>query len=41
MTGFFILFGGIALFAVMIALMDWIGTRQRKAREAKGAPRRS
>lgn len=39
MTGLFILLGGMVLFAAAITLMDWIGERQRKAREAKGAPR--
>ena len=30
MGGFYILFGGIALFAVTITLLDFLGQRQRR-----------
>lgn len=30
MTNFFILFGGITLFAGIITLMDWLAQRQRR-----------
>ena len=30
MTGFFILFGGITLFAGIITVLDWLGRRQRR-----------
>lgn len=28
MTGFFVLFGGIALFATVVGIWDWIAERQ-------------
>jgi hypothetical protein len=35
MIGYYILTGGIALFAVTIALLDFLGERQRRRREEK------
>ncbi len=35
MGGFFVLFGGIALFAVTITLLDFLGRRQRR-KSSKG-----
>lgn len=35
MTGIYILFGGIALFAVTITLLDFLGRRQRR-KSSKG-----
>lgn len=36
MTGVFVLFGGIALFGVIIALLDWLA--RRKERQSKHRP---
>lgn len=33
MTGFFVLFGGIALFAVTITLLDWLARRKERQSE--------
>ena len=30
MTGFFILYGGITLFVMIITILDWLGRRQRR-----------
>ena len=36
MTGFFVLFGGIALFGVIITLLDWLA--RRKDRQSENHP---
>ena len=36
MTGYFVLFGGIMLFAAIITLLDWLA--QRKERQSENHP---
>ena len=37
MTGYFVLFGGIMLFAAVITLLDWIARRKERQSEHRPA----
>jgi len=38
MTGLFIMLGGMVLFAVVVAVFDWLGERQRRHRTRERHP---
>ena len=39
MTGVLIIFGGIALFTVVVTTLDWIGRRQLRKKSGGATPR--